>query len=213
MANRVIRDGILDSERVNQLTWPGEVFYRRLMSIVDDFGRGDGRIPIMRSKLYPLKLDKVAEADIVKWMKECSEAGLISCYQVENKPYFEILGFDQTVRIKKPKYPENPLMKTDESRCEQMSTETKGNEKKQESYIEVWLEDLPNSSHLERIANITGFKKEFLISRIPDFKKKVQLAYSNQSDFLNHFKNWVVKENKEAEPAKIVLKTSYGPKK
>ncbi len=39
MPNRVIREGILNSQRVNKLTEPAELFYRRLMSVVDDFGR------------------------------------------------------------------------------------------------------------------------------------------------------------------------------
>lgn len=108
MANRVVRDGILDSDLVNKLSWPGEVFYRRLMSVVDDYGRGDGRAAILRSKLYPLKLDKVSEADLNKWISECVEAGLVSKYEVGGKPYFEILNFNQQVRIKKSKYPGPP---------------------------------------------------------------------------------------------------------
>jgi hypothetical protein len=39
MPNRELREGILTSERINALTFPAEVFYRRLMSVVDDFGR------------------------------------------------------------------------------------------------------------------------------------------------------------------------------
>lgn len=108
MANRVIRSAILNSERVNKLSWPAEVFYRRLMSVVDDFGRVDARVPILRADLYALKLDKVSEPDIVKWMNECSEAGLIRCYAVTGKPYLVMLDFNQTIRIKKAKCPPPP---------------------------------------------------------------------------------------------------------
>ena len=38
MPSRVIRDGILESESVNALSWEAELFFRRLMSVVDDFG-------------------------------------------------------------------------------------------------------------------------------------------------------------------------------
>ncbi len=41
MPVRLIRPGILSSLRVNRLTEGQEVFYRRLLSVVDDFGRYD----------------------------------------------------------------------------------------------------------------------------------------------------------------------------
>lgn len=129
MPNRVIRESILDSERVNQLSWPGEVFYRRLMSIVDDFGRCDARPEILRSKLYPLRLGVVSSPDIVKWLDECSKAGLVRQYTISSREYVEILNFGQTVRIKKGKVP------PPDSECTQMQadaiacmSETKRNE-------------------------------------------------------------------------------------
>lgn len=105
MGNRVVRAAILESDSVNKLTWGGEVFYRRLMSILDDFGRCDGRVSILRSKLYPLRLDKVSESDVSKWLSECENAALVRIYLVENKPYLELFNFNQTVRIKKSFFP------------------------------------------------------------------------------------------------------------
>jgi hypothetical protein len=118
MPNRVVREGILDSELVNKLSWAGEVFYRRLMSMLDDYGRCDGRTSIMRSKLYPLKLDKVSEADVVKWLTECVDAELVSIYHVNGKPYLQMFNFNQTVRIKKMRFPEPAYhVQADASRC------------------------------------------------------------------------------------------------
>ena len=105
MADRILRSNILTSDAVNSLSWAGEVFYRRLMSIVDDYGRYDGRVGILRGALYSLKLDKVSEADIAKWLDECQKAGLVSFYHVDGKPYLEILKFGQRLRIMKSKYP------------------------------------------------------------------------------------------------------------
>jgi len=105
MANRVIRGDILTSDSVNSLSFPAEVFYRRLMSVVDDYGRYDGRISLLRVSLYPLQINKVSEIDINIWIKECFDAKLIIVYEVENKPYLEILKFNQVLRIKKSKYP------------------------------------------------------------------------------------------------------------
>ena len=39
MPNRIIREGHLDSERVDQLSEQAENFYSRLRLVVDDYGR------------------------------------------------------------------------------------------------------------------------------------------------------------------------------
>ena len=39
MPNRILRDTILRSERVARLSPTAELFYRRLMSVADDYGR------------------------------------------------------------------------------------------------------------------------------------------------------------------------------
>lgn len=131
MANRVVRAGILESDSVNKLTWPGEVFYRRLMSILDDYGRCDARPAILRTKLYPLRIDKVSEPDIVKWISECEKAGLVRKYHVDSKEYLEMFNFGQTVRIKKARVPPPPndysckQMQADASTCSsETETET-----------------------------------------------------------------------------------------
>lgn len=108
MPDRVVRQGILTSEDVNKLSWAAEVFYRRLFSRADDFGRYDARPSILRADLYALKLDRVSEPDVVKWMGECSEAGLLRVYTVNGKAYLEVLKFDQRLRAMKSKYPAPP---------------------------------------------------------------------------------------------------------
>ena len=98
MPNRIIREAILSSERVASLGWPAEVFYRRLMSIVDDYGRHEAHPQLLRSRCYPLQTDNVRTADITRWMAECQKAGLILGYEVEGKRYLEILNFGQQRR-------------------------------------------------------------------------------------------------------------------
>ena len=39
MPNRMIREELLTCEKVNELSFGAEIFYRRLMSVADDFGR------------------------------------------------------------------------------------------------------------------------------------------------------------------------------
>jgi hypothetical protein len=107
MPARLLREGILDSEAVNKLSFEAEVFYRRLMSVVDDFGRFDGRPIVLRSRLYPTKVDSVRVADISRWLAECETAGLLVLYAVEAKPYILFHKLGQP-RAKESKFPAPP---------------------------------------------------------------------------------------------------------
>jgi hypothetical protein len=98
MPDRVVRAGINTSEKVDLLSDSAEVFYRRLMSCVDDYGRYDGRPTILRAAIYPLRLDRVSDDDVLKWIYECESAGLVRHYIVSGKPYIEILAFNQRTR-------------------------------------------------------------------------------------------------------------------
>jgi len=98
MPNRILREGILTSARVNTLNDSEEVFYRRLMSIVDDFGRCEAHTALLRAALYPLKLDKVTEARVERLLQVLSAAKLVVLYRVGAKKYLQICDFRQQTR-------------------------------------------------------------------------------------------------------------------
>lgn len=116
MPNRIIREAILSSEAVETLGWPEEVFYRRLHSIVDDYGRTEANPQLLRSRCYPLRTDNVRTADITRWMAACQKAGLILGYEVAGKQYLEVIKFGQQQRSPS-KYPSS---KSVDSKCYQM---------------------------------------------------------------------------------------------
>jgi hypothetical protein len=120
MPNRIVRDAILTSESVSGLDWAEEVFYRRLMSVVDDYGRSEANPQLLRSRCYPLQVDKVRVADISRWMAACQKAGLIAHYEVSGKWYLQIEKFGQQQRSpsKHPPPSAEPLLAID-SRCQQ----------------------------------------------------------------------------------------------
>lgn len=132
MPTRLLRDGILHSERVDQLTHQAEVFYRRLMSAVDDHGLFDARLSRLRATLYPLRIDRTREADISRWLAECQKARLIVLYESEGKPYLKMLDTNWTVRSQ-PKFPapNGEQLKATANNCKQLLTysesETKSN--------------------------------------------------------------------------------------
>jgi hypothetical protein len=98
MPDRIVRAAILTSDGVCSLSWAAEVFYRRLMSVVDDYGRYDGRVSVLKSHCYPLQTDKVTERDVGKWLSESAAAGLVTLYSVGEKPYLQVERFNQRIR-------------------------------------------------------------------------------------------------------------------
>ena len=110
----MLREGILTSERIDMLSPSGEVFYRRLMSVVDDYGRFSANPKLVRAACYPLKLDKVFDQHIAEWLEECAKADLVLCYQAGGKQYLEVQDFRQQARSKQSKFPD-PL--SDANNC------------------------------------------------------------------------------------------------
>jgi uncharacterized phage protein (TIGR02220 family) len=98
----------LTSERVDLLSPAAEVFYRRLMSVVDDFGRYSANPKLLRAACYPLRLDTVKDADVAQWLEEVASANLAIVYEVLGKHYLELADFRQQVRAKESKCP-NPI--------------------------------------------------------------------------------------------------------
>ena len=113
MANRILRDGILTSERVDLLDLGAEVFYRRLMSVVDDYGRYYAKPELLRSACYPLRPDVLLD-QVARWLQECSDARLLSTYTVQGKRYLELANFGQRTRTPRYPGPPNPLADGDE---------------------------------------------------------------------------------------------------
>lgn len=125
MPSRIIREGILTSERINELDASAEVFYRRLLSKVDDHGLYDARPAILRTSLYPLRVDRVREADISRWMAACQKAGLLALYAHDGKPYLQALD----TRWKTRSEPKFPLPPVDESNGMQTTVNNRKQEK------------------------------------------------------------------------------------
>lgn len=101
MPNRILREGIIESERVDQLSSEAEVFYRRLHSVVDDFGRYYSKPELLRARCFPLRLDRVKNEHITAWLGECVKAKLLRMHQ---SGVLELLDFNQQIRAKKSKY-------------------------------------------------------------------------------------------------------------
>lgn len=104
MPNRLLKEGIVDSDPINGLSEGAEVCFYRLIVVADDLGRMDARTAIVRSRCFPLKEQSNFGSKIEGWLSELAKAGLIVRYTVGTSPYLQIAKWDQRVRSN-GKYP------------------------------------------------------------------------------------------------------------
>lgn len=97
MPNRLLKEGIVDSEKIDRLSPEAEVFYYRLLVVADDLGLMDARPVILRARCFPLK-ETLTPARIQVWVDALWESGLVGKYEIEGKPYVKILSWSQRVR-------------------------------------------------------------------------------------------------------------------
>jgi len=108
MPNRILRDGILRSEKVALLSPMAELFYRRLMSVVDDFGRYYANSALLLSDCFPIRPTWADEDGVSRWVGECEHLNLIGIYEVSGTDFLELKNFDQRIRPgQRSKFPES----------------------------------------------------------------------------------------------------------
>lgn len=105
MGNRIIKESICTSASVDSLPWFEEVFFYRLIVNCDDFGRTDGRMQILKAKLFPLK--DVPTGQIEAALARLQDAGMLIVYACSGQRYIQLSNWEkhQTVRNKKSRYP------------------------------------------------------------------------------------------------------------
>lgn len=114
MPTRLLREGILSSPKISRLSERAENFYRRLMSVVDDYGRYYGSSAHLRPAVYPSLIEDDSpyqrhydDAMVSESLGECVRENLIRIYKVNGTRYLEIQNFGQQQRSK-PKFPAPP---------------------------------------------------------------------------------------------------------
>lgn len=124
MPNRILKESICTSESINGLDWRAEVLFYRLLVSCDDYGRYDGRIAILKNKLFPLK-DDLTKKEVESSLTKLVSAGLVALYEVDGKPFLHLPTWDdhQSVRAKKSKFPSpDDGVITSANICKQMKT-------------------------------------------------------------------------------------------
>lgn len=68
------------------------------MSRVDDHGRCEAHVEILRTSCYPLRVDRVKAKHIEAWLTECEKSALLVTYQNGPKRYLQLLDWRQQAR-------------------------------------------------------------------------------------------------------------------
>jgi hypothetical protein len=106
LPDRIIRESICTSETIEKLTWYEEVFWHRLVVNCDDYGRFDARPAILKSRLFPLKVN-ITDKTISDALNKLSTVGLIATYVCDGKPYLQLVTWEkyQRIRAKRSRFP------------------------------------------------------------------------------------------------------------
>jgi hypothetical protein len=115
MPSRIVREGINSSRAVSDLSEPSQLFYRTLLLVVDDFGRFEKDLDVIRAICFPRQLDRWPTDRINQCLKEISEArtdkgkNLLTFYRdTETSKEFLLLENFQQRCQRKSKYPAPP---------------------------------------------------------------------------------------------------------
>lgn len=122
MPNRILKESICVSDTIDTLSWFEEVLFYRLIVNCDDYGRFDGRVNIIKNRLFPLKDGLTAKA-VKDGINRLSTVGLVTLYEFEGRPYLQLVTWNdhQSIRARKSKYPAiSDSVNADASRCMQM---------------------------------------------------------------------------------------------
>ena len=124
MPNRIIKESINASEKINSLSdWQFRLWVG-LITYVDDYGRGDARPAIIKGAVFPLR-ERVTNKDIEKGLAELAGTGCVGLYEVDGKPYlyFPNWGTHQSIRNKRSKYPAPDDASAVEINCKQLQAD------------------------------------------------------------------------------------------
>lgn len=111
MPQRFLRPGITTSDSWNAVSFRAQSFYIRILTLVDDYGRYDGRAAILHGQCFALRND-VKPQDSAADGRELENAGLIQFYEVGGKKFLRITKWGERVR-NSSKFPEPPYLLED----------------------------------------------------------------------------------------------------
>lgn len=225
MGNRLIKDSIQRSEKINELTDFQFRLWVHLITYVDDYGRGDARPAIVRGTIFPLR-ERMTNRDIEKGLADLAGAGCVGLYEVDGKPYLYFPNWEehQRVRTKVSKCPapvevDNPpqiaadcgelpqiaaRIQNPESESRIQNPESEDARQRAECDFELFWNAYPRKVGKQKA--LKAFRKvkvpvEILLNAIAEQKQSAQWK-KNDGEFIPHPTTWLNEGRWEDELAK-----------
>lgn len=107
MPQRFLRPGITTSERWNSVSFEAQSLFIRILTLVDDFGRYDARIPILHGQCFALRPD-IKPQRSAALRSELQRAKMIVVYEVDGREFLEVTQWQERARSERSKFPKKP---------------------------------------------------------------------------------------------------------
>ena len=211
MPNRILKESICTSDSVDSLSWFEEVLFYRLIVNCDDYGRFDGRLAIIKNRLFPLKESLTAKA-ISKAVNTLVTAGLVVLYEFEGKPYLYLPTWNdhQNVRAKRSKYPSpEGCVIAHENICNHMYADVPVIQSESESESKSKRDNAPAKHAYGEFDNVllTDAELDKLKARLADWAERIErlsqyLKNKPKKHYESHYATiltWAAKDAKEDE--------------
>ncbi len=112
MPQRFLRPAIRNSERWNTVDWKCQSFWVRLLTLVDDFGRFDGRISVLHGECFSVWNEKnptlaINPQETAALCTQLSEARLVEFYESQGRKVLQLTQWEERPRSEKSKWPDH----------------------------------------------------------------------------------------------------------
>ena len=195
MPNRILKESICTSDSIDSLTWFEECLFYRMIVNCDDFGRFDGRIAVIKNRLFPLK-ENLTLKTVSDAINNLARAGLVMPYECDGKPFLYLPSWNehQNVRAKRSKYPEPDNVNTYDCNCMHMNAnvpDIQSNPNPIRNPNPIMNISCAPESHDSNFDKEEQLKKDFeIIYGIYPKKKGKTVAFAN-------YKQWISEKGKD----------------
>jgi hypothetical protein len=113
MPQRFLRPGLRNSERWNRVSFGAQSLYVRLLTLVDDYGRYDGRMAVIWSECFAIWNDlnpklAITPQESAGFCSELLRIGMVDFYEIEGRKCLQVSQWQERVRDgSKEKWPAN----------------------------------------------------------------------------------------------------------
>ena len=109
MPNRIIKESIRTSKKVNALSDFQFRLWLYLITYVDDYGRGSADPELLKGLVFPRRKG-ITEEQISAALNDLANTGMVTLYEADEEPYFYFPNWSdhQRIQTKHSKFPDPP---------------------------------------------------------------------------------------------------------